>query len=326
MGIIPENNSDPNLTSEKNSIQTENQSELLEYATPPVKAALISLVSVFLLYQLGGGLLTFLIFGLDFVHADVNALRLLTAAGQILLILAPALIFAKLVYLGKVSKVLRINYLNLKEAGFFLFGLIPLIILMQNFLYIQNYIIQKLAESNSFLMGVKNLIDKIDKMLTESYGDLMKANNFIEVILIIVVTSFIPAVCEEVFFRGFVQKSFEQKYKPFVAIIITAFFFGIYHFNPYGLIALIVLGVYLGYAVYKTNSIFIAMLLHFFNNFIAVILVLIFGDEELLNSNVVDEKGILQQTVSFVLLLVFFVIYVLMIQKYYKRKQLARLV
>ena len=326
MDIPPENkDNNSEQISIVDSSNKDDSNELLEYTTHPSKAAFVALIVIFLLYQIGGGLLTFLIFGLDFAHADMNALRLLTAGGQILLILAPALIFSYLVYNGKVSKVIRINALDLREAGMFLLGMIPLIILLQNFLYVQNYLIQKLADSNTFFMYLKKSLDQVDKLLSESYGDLMKANNFFEVILIVFVTSFIPAICEEVFFRGFVQKSFEQKLKPLIAIFLTAMFFGIYHFNPYGLIALVALGVYFGYAVYQTDSIFVSMILHFFNNFLAVVLVLIFGNEELLNSNVTDEKGIIMQVVSFISLLVFFVFYLILINRYFNKKKSVRL-
>jgi membrane protease YdiL (CAAX protease family) len=326
MDILPENKDNNSENSSINTEQSDSRNELLEHTTSPVKAALISLITIFLLYQIGGGLLTFLIFGLDFAHADINALRLLTAGGQILLILSPALIFSYLVYNGKVTKVIRFNKLDLREAGMFLLGMIPLIIMLQNFLYIQNYLIQKLADSSSFVMYVKKMFDQVDKLLNESYGDLMKANNFLEVILIVFVTSFIPAICEEVFFRGFVQKSFEQKLKPLIAIFLTALFFGIYHFNPYGLIALVTLGVYFGYAVYQTNSIFVSMILHFFNNFLAVVLVLIYGNEELLNSNVTDEKGIMMQIFSFILLFVFFVFYIILVNRYFNKKKTVRLI
>ncbi|MCB9248002.1 MAG: CPBP family intramembrane metalloprotease [Ignavibacteriales bacterium] len=49
-----------------------------------------------------------------------------------------------------------------------------------------------------------------------------------------------------------------------------------YHFNPYGLIPLILLGMYFGFAVYKSDSIIVAMILHFLNNFISIVAYFIF--------------------------------------------------
>ena len=65
----------------------------------PIAAAFIGLIGGFFLYQIVGGLLTLLIFGLDIENAPVNGIRLMTMAGQILFILLPALIFTKLFYI-----------------------------------------------------------------------------------------------------------------------------------------------------------------------------------------------------------------------------------
>lgn len=317
-------NLDNNNSDEKVQNQQNDDKEKLEYSTSPIRAAFIALISVFLLYQVGGALLNLLIFGMDFANADVNAQRLLTAGGQILLILAPALIFSKLVYNDNVTEVIRFRLPDFKIVGLFVLGMIPLLAMLQNYLYVQNYLINKIAEKFSFIMQLKRMVDSLDKLINSTYSDLVKANNFFEGLLIIFIVAFIPAICEEVFFRGFVQKSFEQKLKPVFAGLITGLFFALYHFNPYGFVFLTILAFYFSYAVYKTNSIFTSMILHFINNFMTVILVFIFNDDELLESNVVDEEAILQNLVAFILLLLFFIAYMIFVKKYIS-KQNARL-
>ena len=42
----------------------------------PATAAFIALVGIFITYQIGGAILTLLIFGLNFDKADVNQMRL----------------------------------------------------------------------------------------------------------------------------------------------------------------------------------------------------------------------------------------------------------
>jgi hypothetical protein len=74
----------------------------------PIAAAIIGLAGGFFLYQIVGGALTLLIFGMDMKSAPVNAVRLLTAGGQILFILLPALVFAKWFY-EDVSAIIRIK-------------------------------------------------------------------------------------------------------------------------------------------------------------------------------------------------------------------------
>lgn len=246
----------------------------------PAVAAYIGLISIFIFYQFGGSLLTILILGSDIKHADIMSVRLLTAAGQILFILLPALIFAKTIY-EDVTSILRVKIPSVAHLFLFSVGLILLSVVLQSYLYIQNYVLIKLSQVYPFIDQAKNYLDTIDKVVEESYSNLLVYNSAFEAVFIVFTIAVIPALCEETFFRGFVQKSFELKFKPFTAILLTGMFFGIYHFNPYQLLPLIALGVYFGFAVYKTNSIFISMFLHFLNNFLAILMYFFMGQEEI---------------------------------------------
>jgi membrane protease YdiL (CAAX protease family) len=304
---------------DKDNYHTPTQEEKgkLLYFFSPSRAALLSLFLVFVLYQFGGAVLTLLIFGLDFENADVNAVRLLTTGGQILFILLPALLFAKFVY-HDVTSALRIKIPRLKEIGVFIFGLFILTPLLQSFLYIQNYLFTLLADKFQFADSVRTLLNELDKMVESAYGNLLNTSSVFETSFIIFVVAVVPAVCEEMFFRGFVQKSFEQKFKPFAAIFVTASFFGIYHFNPYGLISLIALGIYFGYAAYKSDSIIVPAVLHFLNNFFAVMAFVIIGDEELVSSSATQNENILPFVIGFVILSFLFFAFIVFVKKNYK--------
>lgn len=286
----------------------------------PISAAFLGLALVFILYQFGGAILTLLIFGLNFEAADINAVRLLTMAGQILLILLPSLLLSKYIY-ADITSVLRVRFPNKKEIIVFVIGLIILTPLLQNYLYIQNFIIEKISESNASLKYIKNLIDQLDKLLESTYINLIVAHSFFEGLLIIIVVAVIPALCEEVFFRGYVLSSFGYKLKPFLSALITAIFFGIYHFNPYGLIPLIALGTYFGFAAYMSNSIFVPMSLHFLNNFLAVLAFFAFGTQDLISSRVSAGSEIIPNIVSFVLLTALFSFFIFYVKGNYHRFQ-----
>lgn len=282
----------------------------------PIAAAFIGLIGGFILYQIVGGLLTLLIFGLDIEHAPVNGIRLMTMAGQILFILLPALVLSRLFY-SDVTKFLRIKIPNWKEILLFTIGIAILTVLLQNYLYIQNFFIDQLANSVPFIKTIKELLDTLNAYVEKTYGSLLKANSVYEGILIVIVVAIVPALSEELMFRGLVQRSFEMKMKPFYAALITAIFFGVNHFNPYGLIPLIILGLYFGFAAYMSGSIAIPIILHFLNNFTAVMLYFIYGDEELISSTV--QKPI-ELGSSFLLLLTMAILFtgvLIMIKKYY---------
>jgi membrane protease YdiL (CAAX protease family) len=300
--------------------QNSNREEKIEIipTMSPTKAAILGLIAVFFIFQFGGGLLTLSIFGFDLNNANMNLLRLLTIGSQILFILFPAILFSKLVF-EDVTHTIRFKLPNPKEVGLFSLGMIILIPLLQDFLHIQNFIISELSKTYIFVEGIKNFLDMLDKLVEESYLNILSANNFFEYFLVIVTVSITPAICEEVFFRGFVQKSFEYKQKPIIAILLTSLFFGFYHFNPYGLLPLIAIGMYLGYSVYLSNSIVVPVVLHFINNFVAIIAFFIFGKEELVQANFSDLENIETHIISFTLLLALFVGFLIFISRNYSK-------
>ncbi len=284
----------------------------------PLAAAFLGLVGGFFLYQVVGGALTLLIFGFDLEAAPVNGLRLMTMAGQILFILLPALLFAKWIY-GDVSKVINIKIPNWREVFLFIVGIIVLTPLLQSYLYIQNFFIEKWAASSEFINSVKSMFDSLNELVEKTFGNLLAADNVPEMILVIIVIAVVPALSEEVMFRGYIQRSFEHKISPFKAAAVTAIFFGLYHFSPYGILPLITLGLYFGFAAYLSKSLFIPIILHFLNNFTAVLLYFIIGDDEIFSVDTTDTSALNANIIYFFIMLSLFGIVVFFIKRYYKK-------
>ena len=96
----------------------------------------------------------------------------------------------------------------------------------------------------------------------------------------------IPAVCEELFFRGYLMQNIKENNSKFFAIIISALLFSIIHLNPISFIYIFILGLYLGHIFYKTGSIIPAMILHFLNNFIIVLSSNFYYGNEMIITNI----------------------------------------
>lgn len=90
-------------------------------------------------------------------------------------------------------------------------------------------------------------------------------------VLNLVIVALMPAICEEIFFRGFIFTSFKGKDSSKIAIITSGILFGFMHMDFLRIIPTSILGIIFAYTVYKSESIFIAMILHFINNSIAVL-------------------------------------------------------
>jgi len=81
----------------------------------------------------------------------------------------------------------------------------------------------------------------------------------------------LPAIGEELIFRGIFQQIFTDWTKNIHwGIFIAAFLFSTMHFQFYGFLPRLLLGMLFGYLFYWSRSIWIPMLVHFVNNTTAV--------------------------------------------------------
>ncbi len=105
--------------------------------------------------------------------------------------------------------------------------------------------------------------------MTETFLNVTTTGGFLINLLMIAI---IPAVGEELLFRGVLQKLFSQWTKNVhVAVILAAFLFSAIHFQFYGFIPRFLMGVLLGYTFVWSGSLWVPILIHFTNNFSAVI-------------------------------------------------------
>lgn len=88
----------------------------------------------------------------------------------------------------------------------------------------------------------------------------------------LVIIALIPAIGEELTFRGVLQQSLTRKMNPHLAIILSAAIFSFIHFQFYGFLPRMFLGMLMGYMFYITNSLWTSMLMHFVNNGATVVL------------------------------------------------------
>lgn len=100
---------------------------------------------------------------------------------------------------------------------------------------------------------------------------LLKIDHAWDFIINLFIIALLPAVAEEFFFRGAVQRSFNRLFKnPHVAIWVTAFIFSAIHLQFFGFFPRMLLGAAFGYIYWWTGSLWYAMLAHFLNNAYAV--------------------------------------------------------
>lgn len=91
----------------------------------------------------------------------------------------------------------------------------------------------------------------------------------------------VPAVCEEVLFRGYVLRAFEKSWSIWPAIILSGILFGLYHLQLTNLLPLLSIGILLAFLTWISGSIVPAMVAHFVNNGSSVLLGSLYPDSAL---------------------------------------------
>jgi membrane protease YdiL (CAAX protease family) len=86
-------------------------------------------------------------------------------------------------------------------------------------------------------------------------------------VAVAVLTALVPAFCEELLFRGYMQRRLLQRWSPAVAITVQGGLFALLHCDSLlHILAVLPGGIFYGVLAYRTRSIWPGVLLHFLNN------------------------------------------------------------
>lgn len=80
-----------------------------------------------------------------------------------------------------------------------------------------------------------------------------------------------PAVCEEVMFRGVLFRAFDTRFVPLISCVMSAGVFAAYHMNLGQLLPTFLLGIALAWLTSRARSVVPAMLAHLLNNVCGVL-------------------------------------------------------
>lgn len=112
-----------------------------------------------------------------------------------------------------------------------------------------------------------------EKLTVKMMEGLLVMNSPWEMVTSLVVMAIVPAVGEELVFRGIgQQKLIEITGKPTLGIALTAFIFSITHFEIQRFLAILLLGIVLGLLFFWTKNLWIPIAAHFLNNGAQVII------------------------------------------------------
>jgi membrane protease YdiL (CAAX protease family) len=211
-------------------------------------------------------------------ESSASNLRLSLFLNHLFLFLLPSFIYGFYFFKKEILKSFDLHkspkIVNIILAGLLLFCSYPLI----NLLHYMNSFIPLADWMKTNEANVAEMLNKI--IISDSYVIL-----FLNILLI----SLMPAIGEELVFRGITQKNLGKILRNgHAAVWISAFLFSVIHFQFEGLLARMGLGAIMGYAYYYTRNFWIPIILHFFNNLIPLLALALFN-EDLTQSNSVEE-------------------------------------
>jgi sodium transport system permease protein len=140
------------------------------------------------------------------------------------------------------------------------------------------------------LVALQNAIFPVPKQLMDAMEKLLLATKDQPLWLILLVSAALPAICEEMSFRGLMMSGFLSRLRPAAALALTGAVFAVFHLSLHRFLPIFLLGWAISYLVWKSGSIFTGIILHLLNNGVAGVLV---------NYPQLDRIGLLQLKVDY---------------------------
>ena len=196
---------------------------------------------------------------------NLSLLRWLQFTGTFLMFALPALVFARIVNRQPLRYMGFNNRLNWRQ-------ILIVLLLIYAALYAQN----TFGDLNeSLYKALPATVQKSFRQLDEDYNQqvmiMARMNNPVDYILSLLMLALLPAIFEEMFFRGAMQQVFLRLFRnAFVAILVTSFIFSIAHLSFEGFLTRLFLGMVLGYIFYYGKNLWLNILAHFINNAVVV--------------------------------------------------------
>lgn len=135
------------------------------------------------------------------------------------------------------------------------------------------------------MLGVQGLVVSLAPFLGEPsdqlqfLSGLVREPDGLRAVWVAALIVLVPAFCEELFFRGLVQSRLVAVWPPGAAVLLTSAVFAMVHVDAQHMIAVLPIGLYLGWIAWRSGTVWMSMLLHALNNLAAVLLDRLLGEQ-----------------------------------------------
>jgi uncharacterized protein len=197
---------------------------------------------------------------------DVASLKLLQLLQSIGMFVLPPFALAYFCS-GNTSQFLHfdknINWVDTALVVLFMIAIIPFVNLLGD-------LNQKLVLPKVFA-GLETMMKASEEQAAQLTGKLLNVHTIQALFFNIFLIAMIPALGEELFFRGALQGIFQEKINVKAAIWIAAIIFSAIHLQFYGCVPRMLMGAFFGYLLVWSENIWLPIVAHFTNNVLAVV-------------------------------------------------------
>ncbi|MGE0634825.1 MAG: lysostaphin resistance A-like protein [Bacteroidia bacterium] len=199
--------------------------------------------------------------------AILNPMKFLQAMYSIGLFIVPCFVFLKL------AQEDALEFLKMKTVP----AIISLLIIFGIMLAVQP-LVELTGKWNAAFpfpeaFGIADWIKQAEEQGAVVTKAFLKADTIGVFLLNVFIMAFLPALGEEIFFRGMIQQYMTKAVKNvYIAIVITAIIFSAFHFQFMGFLPRMLLGIILGCIFVWSKNIWLSVFAHFLNNGAAVTL------------------------------------------------------
>ncbi len=121
------------------------------------------------------------------------------------------------------------------------------------------------------LSTIEQWMKETERQATEVTKELLNTHSLYGLIQNLMILALVPAIGEELVFRGTLIKLFRQRISLHTSVWLSAILFSAFHLQFYGFLPRMILGALLGYLFVWSRSLWLSIAAHFVNNAVVIL-------------------------------------------------------
>ena len=214
---------------------------------------------------------------------NIQLSRIVQAGATFLYMALPAIIFGRIISRKPFAALGFNDKINLRQIA-----------LVAAIVFVSLLLSSVLGDINKMIPIPADWAKKFQQM-EDAYNDqvllLTAMKTPADYMVSLLLIALLPAIFEEMFFRGAVQQVLIKLFSnPFIGILITSIFFSAIHLSFYGFAPRMFLGMMLGYLFYFSKNLWLNITAHFLNNTVALTQMYLLSRQGKLTADAMDDS------------------------------------